>query len=240
MRWELNAFFVHQKLAHPSRRNQVTESKKSIQTIFVRSHTSQIYGSLSISVSRSLTRHSNPPYRHQPPRDIIKITFPFQFILSSPSPLASPFRKKSPAQDSIHVLFSSRDPLIIPATLPPLVAISGVARDFHLWVPQPPLVALQRRRKSPGHPQMVIYSSLMVNVNVKNLPKPNFPTRRQRGMDPHSTLFLVFGASHVFPCCEWRQSRGKKGTLKTQRNLLGPPPRDRVWPRTTIVRSDFG
>ncbi len=55
----------HQKF---SRRIQVTESKKSIQTIFVRSHTSQIYGSLSISVSRSLASYSNPPYRHQPPR----------------------------------------------------------------------------------------------------------------------------------------------------------------------------
>jgi hypothetical protein len=35
----------------------------------------------------------------------------------------------------------------------------------------------------------------MVNVNVKNLPKPKFPTRRQRGMDPHSTLFLVLRTS---------------------------------------------
>ena len=103
---------------------------------------------------------------------------------------------KSPAQDSIHVLFFFPDPLILPATLPPLVAISGVARDFHLLVPQPPMVALQRSGKSPGHPKMVIYSSLMVNVNVKNLPKPNFPTCRQRGMDPHSlTRFLVLRTS---------------------------------------------
>ena len=74
----------------------------------------------------------------------------------------------------------------------------------------------------------------MVNVNVENLPKPNFPTCRQRGMDPHSTIFFC-GASHVvFPCCEWRQSRGKKGILQTQRKLLGPPPRGRVWPRGPV------
>jgi len=57
------------------------------------------------------------------------------------------------------VLFFLSGSLNHPGTLSPLIAFSGVARDFHLPEQHRPQRALRRDGKSTGNPDMVIYNS---------------------------------------------------------------------------------